>query len=428
MSRSLPFLSSLFRLTLWCSLALVMLFAWQPRSAAAQEGPTPRIYEVQAGDTLVGISERLGITPEALMEANQLTNPDLIYVGQKLAVPVVTPSLPAGAITYQMQADETLLSLAAKINVLPNDLLVLNQGMRAQYFALEPEIFIPDLSPAAWPDPILAFRHSPVIIQGQTGVVELVLSHKERPDGFFDQTPLHFFYVGRTTKGYHYRALMPTGALLPPGNYGIKAQVPEATVQSVVPVEAGSYETQYIVLPPDKSALLTPKRVQAELIKLHAVWDLLSERRLWRKAFRFPIGEGFQRTSPYGTRRSYNGGPVNSFHSGSDWGAPEGTPITAPAQGIVVLAEPLDVRGGAVILDHGQGVTSSFWHLSQIDVQVGQRLKRGEQIGLVGTTGLSTGAHLHWEVRVGGIAVDPMQWTHTYFPYAPMAAAQPPAS
>jgi len=122
----------------------------------------------------------------------------------------------------------------------------------------------------------------------------------------------------------------------------------------------------------------------------------------WTEPFQFPIGEGFHRTSPYGTRRSYNGGPVSSYHAGSDWGAPEGTPIIAPAPGVIVLAEPLFVRGGAVIIDHGAGVYSNFWHMSQIDVKPGDVVQTGDQLGLVGSTGLSTGAHLHWEIRVNG--------------------------
>jgi len=96
--------------------------------------------------------------------------------------------------------------------------------------------------------------------------------------------------------------------------------------------------------------------------------------------------------------------------------AAAGVPVYAPARGVVVLAEPLAVRGQAVILDHGWGVFSGFWHLSQIDVTVGQEVERGQPIGLVGNTGLSTGPHLHWEVQVRSVPVDPVQWTKESFP------------
>ena len=90
--------------------------------------------------------------------------------------------------------------------------------------------------------------------------------------------------------------------------------------------------------------------------------------------------------------------------------------VLAPITGTVVLAEPLQVRGQVVILDHGLGVFTGFWHLSRIDVAEGQLVGRGEVIGLVGNTGLSTGPHLHWEMRVLGVPVDPLQWTHQEFP------------
>ena len=76
----------------------------------------------------------------------------------------------------------------------------------------------------------------------------------------------------------------------------------------------------------------------------------------------------------------------------------------------MLLAEPLAVRGNAVILDHGRGVFSGYWHLSEMKVSVEMEVAAGDVLGLVGNTGLSTGAHLHWELRIGGVAVDPMQF------------------
>jgi murein DD-endopeptidase MepM/ murein hydrolase activator NlpD len=107
---------------------------------------------------------------------------------------------------------------------------------------------------------------------------------------------------------------------------------------------------------------------------------------------------------------------VTSYHTGHDYGADAGTPILAPNAGTVALAEPLQVRGNVVILDHGLGVFSAFWHLSRIDVEAGQIVSQGEVVGLVGNTGLSTGPHLHWEMRVLGVPVDPVQWTKRTFP------------
>ncbi len=93
--------------------------------------------------------------------------------------------------------------------------------------------------------------------------------------------------------------------------------------------------------------------------------------------------------------------------------AEEGRPVLAVADGRVALAEPLLVRGNAVILDHGWGVFSNYFHLSQIEVEIGELVSAGQLIGLAGDTGLSTASHLHWELRVGGVGVDPLPWVVT---------------
>ncbi len=88
-----------------------------------------------------------------------------------------------------------------------------------------------------------------------------------------------------------------------------------------------------------------------------------------------------------------------------------GDPVFAAAEGGVVLAEPLQVRGGTVIVDHGLGVYSNYCHLSDLAVEQGETVSRGQLIGYMGSTGLATGTHVHWELRVGGVAVDPFEWT-----------------
>ncbi|OQA40000.1 MAG: Murein DD-endopeptidase MepM [Chloroflexi bacterium ADurb.Bin325] len=75
-----------------------------------------------------------------------------------------------------------------------------------------------------------------------------------------------------------------------------------------------------------------------------------------------------------------------------------------------MLAETLFVRGNGVVLDHGNGVYTGYWHLSELSVAVGEQVTVGQELGKVGSTGLSTGAHLHWELQVNGLPVDPMQW------------------
>jgi murein DD-endopeptidase MepM/ murein hydrolase activator NlpD len=114
--------------------------------------------------------------------------------------------------------------------------------------------------------------------------------------------------------------------------------------------------------------------------------------------------------SSYGLLRSYNDSEYIYFHSGIDFAGNESTPIFAAAAGTVVLAQDLEVRGGATIISHGRGVYTGYWHQSQIDVKVGDHVEAGQTIGMVGGTGRVTGAHLHFEVMVGGVQVDPLEW------------------
>lgn len=109
----------------------------------------------------------------------------------------------------------------------------------------------------------------------------------------------------------------------------------------------------------------------------------------------------------YGSQRVYNGTPGNP-HYGVDVAVPTGTPVMAPAPGVVTLAEPdLYYSGGTVILDHGYGLSSSFLHMSRVDVRIGDELKTGDQIGAVGATGRATGPHLDWRMSWLNERVDP---------------------
>ena len=128
---------------------------------------------------------------------------------------------------------------------------------------------------------------------------------------------------------------------------------------------------------------------------------------------RVDFGNGFIRpvegriSGRFGRARSYNGQP-GSPHSGMDIAAPTGTPVKAPAAGIVTFAAPdLYLTGGTLLLDHGHGVSSNFLHLSRIDAKVGDRIEQGQVIGAVGATGRATGPHLHWGMNWLDVRVDP---------------------
>ena len=110
----------------------------------------------------------------------------------------------------------------------------------------------------------------------------------------------------------------------------------------------------------------------------------------------------------FGNARVYNGQP-GSGHSGMDIAAPTGTPVKAPAGGVVTFADAdLYLTGGTVVLDHGFGISSNFLHLSRIDIKVGDRVEQGQVIAAVGSTGRSTGPHLHWGMNWFDVRIDPL--------------------
>lgn len=150
--------------------------------------------------------------------------------------------------------------------------------------------------------------------------------------------------------------------------------------------------------------------IETERERLFAIWEQNSPQPQWTAPFQYPITDYLEITSPFGARRSYNGGPYRTYHEGVDFSAYGGTAVSAPAVGTVVLAEPLYVRGGAVIIDHGLGIYTGYYHLSEVLAAVGDVVQPGQVIGAVGTTGLSTGNHLHWDLLVDGVWVDAQAW------------------
>ena len=129
-----------------------------------------------------------------------------------------------------------------------------------------------------------------------------------------------------------------------------------------------------------------------------------------------------RRTSLFGDRRRYlyaTGGTASAIHAGIDFAAPTGTPVTAAGRGRVVLAADREVTGKTVILEHLPGVYTIYMHLDALSVAAGAVLERGVRLGTVGSTGLATGPHLHWELRVRGVACDPETPAFAVFPAGP---------
>ncbi|WP_448658733.1 M23 family metallopeptidase [Sphingomonas sp. CJ99] len=148
-------------------------------------------------------------------------------------------------------------------------------------------------------------------------------------------------------------------------------------------------------------------RRPAELAQINAARRIASDSPGWRQDFIWPVTGRV--SGLFGSQRVYRGEP-GSYHSGVDVARPTGTPIVAPADGVVILAAdaPFTLEGNLLMLDHGMGLNSAFLHLSRIDVKPGQAVKRGQAIGAIGTTGRSTGPHLHWGMKWRDVRIDPL--------------------
>lgn len=193
-----------------------------------------------------------------------------------------------------------------------------------------------------------------------------------------------------------------------PGRYLLELNVGGRAISRTVTIMRKKYPVQRLTLPKDM-VVLSPEneaRVEAEQKKLAAIWPVESTR-LWSGAFIDPL-PGREIGTPFGVRRIINSIPKNP-HSGVDISAEEGEAVLAPNDGVAVLVDEQFYSGKSLVIDHGQGIYTMFFHLSNINVRHGQAVLKGEVIGYVGSTGRSTGPHLHWGVRMQGARVDPLK-------------------
>jgi len=165
------------------------------------------------------------------------------------------------------------------------------------------------------------------------------------------------------------------------------------------------FPSQNVTLAPEIEALhSTPE----EMALLTSFRDAISETRSWQDPLAPPVSGCV--TSPFGVKRLHNGKPTGEYHGGVDQRTPEGEPIRAVAAGTVSYAKQFNVLGNAVGIDHGQGLESMYLHMSRLVVEPGATVQRGDILGYAGSTGRSTGPHLHWVLYVNGINVNPAQW------------------
>ncbi len=333
-----------------------------PSFTPTQSSANSSTYIVKAGDTLYQIALRYGVTLGALEQLNNLPDPNSISVGQAIIIPIpsnATPIKPGNAVD----------ALTAR--------------------------------------------------QGGTMIIQVAQPNLASVTGTINNKTIPF-----TREAGYFYALVGISRCAKLGSLPVKLTETDPsgetkTENMTINVAATAFpvdKVTQIILPSDKTAILANTDLRArEDSQLEAVISKFTPVRLWNGVFRQPLNSYV--TEYFGTRRSYNGrAPGACGHEGTDFRGAVGDAVYSDARGRVVFAALTQVRGNLVVVDHGLGVFSAYFHMSEMAVHENDMVESGDLIGKVGNLGISTGPHLHWSVWVNGQYVDPMEWTKKVFP------------
>ncbi len=377
--------------------------------------------QIEFGESLASLSLRYSVAMEDLVRLNRILRPDRLYAGQALILTQSAGDEPPVSISRLLpKTGEGKLALAVREGVNPWSLRSFEGDERL--WVIPSEILVNpagDQSVTALPDYIVsATLHPSPAVQGHTLIVRIDLDQSGWVEGWLDGKKLNFFPESERSlvslQGIH--------ALADPGLYDLEislypslGEAPAYSFVQPIRVLAGGYAFEAINGVPAETvdpAVINPEQEMVEALLTPATPD-----RMWNGLFRLPSDyytESF--LSVFGTRRSYNWGALDYYHTGVDLYGKTGVEILAPAPGKVIFTGSLTMRGNVTYIDHGWGVYSGYFHQSEFLVSEGEFVETGQVIGLVGNTGRSTGAHLHWEIWVGGVPVDPLDWIEREYP------------
>lgn len=371
--------------------------------AAAQDAPG---YVAQPGDTWAGLAARYDVAPAELKGLN----PHMNATRQPaIGRPVVLPAGAAERTGRLIRPGGGGLTTAATELGLRVWELAIRNGLDSPYapvfhqpLYIRGDDPISDLPVGIETLELSAVPALPGVALGMRGTTNAIgAAISAELDGLpvlFGQTDERFIGV------------VGTGAFYSGGEPELVVRVGDGPVW-VQPWAFAEREWEYQELTlTGEAAQIDQQARDEERARLRELWGLAGPELLWDGPFQIPAESYLAVSANYGARRSYNGGPYLSYHEGVDYSAYGGTPVLAAAAGTVVLAETLYVRGGAVIIDHGLGIYTGYYHMSAVLATPGQQVQPGDLLGEVGTTGLSTGNHLHWDLLVNGIWVDGAAW------------------
>jgi murein DD-endopeptidase MepM/ murein hydrolase activator NlpD len=451
----------------WLLLSLVIAMLAIPVPSSAQE--TGPIYIVQAGDTLSAIARRFGVSQDLIVQANGIVDPARLFPGDSLLLPGF-PGIEGELTLRTVDPGETFTSLSYQYGLDPVDLARLNRIVRLESVYAGQSVFVPVGSEGTEAE----LRPVEIVLRGETRLERTARLGQSPYTLFInDEDPFHRWLLPGTSplkqgetgiialpqflenltispypltqgntaliqisgaEGYSYvgelgenqlqffqnndggqSTLQGVHALADPGSIDFSIEVRseesgEAVYGFRQPIQLNEGDYGFRILSGVPPETVDPAVTQPEEDLIAALLSPKTETKFWEGSFDYPsqyYTEEF--VSEFGTRRNYNNGALLYYHTGVDFYG-NNVPIYAPADGVVVFADALTVRGNATYIDHGWGVYSGYLHQSELFVGVGERVERGQVIGLVGATGRVTGPHLHWEIWVGGVPVQPLDW------------------
>lgn len=458
---------------------LSMLFSVVPVNAQSQEEyPT---YIIQSGDTLGYIAQLFDTTSEEIIRVNSISNPDLISPGQELLIPGLN-GVHGTLSVITTKLGETFSDLEVEYGLDSDQIVKINKITSPTQIFVGSEVIITSAedNPGLVPVEIITGERTALeasVLEGRNPQTLLLLNRKSSLAGFFpntavfdrpsDSTESVSIFAPNLQKVDIYPLPLVQGSTVSikvesdspvqlsgslngmplffqsdedgiyyalQGIYAMAATgLTDFTLSGINNDGTTFSYSQKILLTPgnfdeDPPLIVDPTTIdpavtgpEDELVK--TIISTVTPIRYWNGIFQSPAVYQYY-TSLFGTRRTYNDNPEVTFHGGVDFGGGITLPIYAPADGQVVFADELTVRGNAVFVDHGWGVYSGFFHQNSLKVKVGDFVTQGQVIGEVGNTGrvdsandyYGAGAHLHWEVWVNGVLVDPLEWLENEYP------------
>lgn len=379
---------------------------------------------VPFGETLTSLSRQYRVDPALLIKLNHIVSPTELYAGYNLIL-LQQDEHPALTARTALAKGDTLLELAVRQNTDPWTITQLNGLSGVQACLPGALLYLPSGTSTAAPTGIPVWLTSaevdPLpITQGATIQIKVTAAQPVTLSGLLVDHPLHFFPQEDGSQV----ALQGIHAMTEPGLYPLRIDITlsDNSVQSfdqMVLVASGNYQPETI----NGVDLTTidPAVTAPEDAWLLSLVTPITPEKYWQGMFDLPVDSNqYCVRSKYGNRRTYNSGALYGFHTGLDFGVcSETSPfgVYSPADGVIAFTGLKTVRGNATIIDHGQGIYSGLYHQAEIIGSVGDHITAGQLIGKIGATGRVTGAHLHWEVWVNGIQVNPTQWLNETFPH-----------